>query len=137
MNPQPTTNRSRQRLWVAGGAAVAVIASVVVGIVLTAGTREEAAVESTIEAFSAAVDRGDMPAVLSLLCAEEANAVVNDDEDPTAAATDPEQHDREILGINITDTTATAEMRVDKNPAVTLSLVKDRDGWKLCAPETS
>ncbi|MGI5129192.1 hypothetical protein ACQEVB_20470 [Pseudonocardia sp. CA-107938] len=134
--PYPQQPARRRRGVVVGVLVAAVLVAIGAGAVwLAVGGRDATAVETTITGFADAVDRGDLPAAVAMMCAEEAQAVVDDEDyDPDAAkrSTQARPH-REIRDVRVEGTTASAEVVVD-GIGGRVQLRKEQDRWVLCTP---
>jgi hypothetical protein len=90
-----------------------------------------------VEHFAVAVARDDQPAVLKLLCASEAEALMEDDDfDPSQAPPDGSAAVRPVTvaDIRITGDTASARVTRPGQQDVTLHFRKESGTWKVCAP---
>jgi hypothetical protein len=128
----------RPRVRTVAAAAVLVLAVAGCGVYLALSTSDEAQVRRVVGDFAAAVDRQDHPAMLELLCAEEAAGITEDDDyDPTAAPVGAaDAPEREVTDVQIMpgEQVATARMTTPGREPLTIDVRREQDRWKVCAP---
>ncbi|MFG1779203.1 hypothetical protein ACGFIG_22610 [Micromonospora sp. NPDC049048] len=98
---------------------------------------DETRIRTLVEEFAVAVDRDDQPAILNLLCAEEAEEIMADDDfDPSQAppADVPSPRPVTVTDIRVDGSTASATVTRASQPGVTLHFRKENGTWKVCAP---
>ncbi|MCO6004905.1 YbjP/YqhG family protein [Actinoallomurus purpureus] len=99
--------------------------------------QDEAQIRKTVEKFAHTADREDRSTMISMLCEEEAEAVIADGEPSSDNRVLDPDHERPIKVSNIRVTGDVAQARVTRpaqHPA-TLYLRKEAGTWKLCDPE--
>ncbi len=133
--PQPTRKR-----WipaaVAGAVVLILVVAIVVTVVVVRGNSDQVKIQKVAQNFASAVDRGDQPRILSLLCAEEAEAVTDDEDfNPANTATSAGKpialHTSDI---RISGNVASARITRPNAPPATLYFRKEAGVWKVCAP---
>lgn len=134
--PDPAPRR-RHNLIVSG-LAVLLLAVTGGGVYVALGNTDEARIRQVVGDFATTVDRQDYPAMLALLCDEEAAGITEDDDyDPTAEPIEPAGvPERQVTDIRIAPEkqTATALVTTPGRAPVTVHLRPERDQWKVCAP---
>ena len=117
----------------------------VAGAVLAAGVlagcqkqdeSDDAQIRRVVDQFATAVDRVDQPAILALLCTEEADEMREDDDfDPDAAPlADPKTRSVQASDIHVDADTASARISRPDQPDTTLWFRREGGTWKVCAP---
>jgi hypothetical protein len=117
----------------------------VAGAVLIAGViagcekhdqSDDAQIRQVVDQFAKAVDRLDQPAILGLLCKEEADEMKDDDDfDPDAAPlADPEVRSVQASDIQVNADTANARISRPGQQDITLWFRREGSTWKVCAP---
>jgi hypothetical protein len=141
--PEQETTRpapSRRRSRVVAAAAVLLVAAAG-SLYLVLANTDEAQIGRVVGDFATAADRQDYPAMLELLCAEEASGITEDDDyDPTAEPIDAaDVPERAVTDIQVAPDaqTATALMTTPGREPRTIRLRHERDHWKVCAPAAS
>ncbi len=134
--PAPPRRRSR----IIAAAAVLLVAAAG-SLYLAFASTDEAQIGRVVGDFAAAADRQDYPAMLELLCDEEAAGITEDDDyDPTAGPVDaPDAPERDVTDIQVApdEQTGTALMTTPGREPRTIRLRHERDHWKVCAPAAS
>jgi hypothetical protein len=135
---RPAPPRRRSRII---AAAAALLLAAAGGSYIALGNTDEAQIGRVVGDFATAADRQDYPAMLELLCDEEAAGLTEDDDyDPTAEPVDAaDVPERDVTDIQITpdEQTATALMTTPGREPRTIHLRHERDRWKVCAPAAS
>jgi hypothetical protein len=135
--PEQATARPgrRTRIVVAVVAALLLLAVAAGGVYVALASTDQARIRGTVTDFAAAVDRQDQPAMLDLLCADEAAAITEDDDyDPSAEPVDAPVLDREVTDVSIAPDgqTAIAVLVTPGREPVSVPLRRERDRWTVC-----
>ncbi|OBF29783.1 hypothetical protein A5727_23235 [Mycobacterium sp. ACS4331] len=139
--PQHPKPRRRRGIWIAAGTAVALLAigGSIGGVAWYRHSQTEAQlaqIRQTVTDFAAASDSADTPKMATLMCAAEAAEFTDGaDGDPNAEPITPGTRAAvEIGAISLVENTATVDVTRPPMPAVTLTLTREGDTWKLCNP---
>ncbi|WP_433392667.1 Rv0361 family membrane protein [Micromonospora sp. KLBMP9576] len=109
----------------------------VTGVLGPSAATDETRIRKLVEDFAVAVDSDDQPGILNLLCAEEAEELMADDDfDPSQAppAEVPSPRPVTVADIRVDGGTASATVTRPSQPDVTLHFRKENGAWKVCAP---
>lgn len=111
-------------------------AAVAVYLAASGSDGEQEDIRRTVVDFAHAVDRDDTATVLTMLCAQEAEGVVDDVASPGDRG-DPraEVVPITVSGIRVTGDVAEVRVTRPQQSPVTLFLRKEDGSWKLCDPE--
>jgi hypothetical protein len=128
--------RPQRRNRIVAAVAVLLLAVAGGGVYVALTTTDEARIRGVVTDFARAVERQDYPAMLELLCAEEAAGITEDDDyDPAAEPIDnAEIPDRDVTDIRITpdERSATALVTTAGRQPFTIHLRHERDRWTVC-----
>lgn len=129
--------RRRKGLLIGGVAAAATATLVVAGILawfLLGANGEEDQIRAAMGSFNTAVENGDVDAVASHLCAQEAAAFkgLHIPVPPASGAPQPNTQVG-LSNIQIKGQLAAATLTAAGKPDTTLYFRKEADNWKLCA----
>lgn len=135
----PPTGRRRRRLpWLvaAGAALVVAVAAIVIVVVVRRGSADRNGITEVATTFAAAIENSDQAGVLSVLCAEEAEEITEDDDyDPgVAAGAGGAKPQVFVSELKVAGDTASAQVSQDGQPAAMLYFRKESGAWKVCAP---
>ncbi|QCB94770.1 hypothetical protein [Cellulomonas shaoxiangyii] len=120
-------------------AVAVVVAGVVVAYVLaTRPPSEEARIQELVTQFARAVDRENLSDIVALLCEEEAEGILEDDDyDPDAGGTEEGGADSrpvEASDVRVTGDVASAVVSRPGQPDTTLWFRIEEGRWTVCAP---
>lgn len=137
--PTPRPPRvTRTRLALAAATGLALVVAAGIGLYPVVVGSPESVVRSVVVTFAGALDREDHPALLDVLCAQEAAAVVEDDDyDPAAGSVAPSGLGEPVVtDVRIDDEgrTATALAALPGRSPVTIHLLREGGRWTVCHP---
>lgn len=120
------------------GLLILVAAGIVISVVVARANSDEAKIAAVVDDFAVAVDQSDQATILTLLCAEEASSITEDDDyDPADNGPVTGQQKRPSVStsdIRVNGDTASAKIARPSQPDTTLYFRKEDGGWKVCAP---
>jgi ketosteroid isomerase-like protein len=117
---------------------VLVAAGIVLSTVVARANSDEAKIAALVDDFAVAVDQSDQATIVTLLCAEEASAITEDDDyDPADNGPVTGQQKKPSVttsDIRVNGETASAKIARPSQSDTTLYFRKEGGGWKVCAP---
>ncbi|MGW1372995.1 Rv0361 family membrane protein [Streptomyces sp. NPDC002446] len=135
----PRQSAGRRKKWWYLGAAAALLAAaggVTAYLLVDRGESEQSRIEKVVADFALAVDRGDTPKMISLLCQEEASGIADNDGDPGDDDRDTQSKPIPITTseVRITGDTASAVVTRPALKPAAVYLRKEKGAWRMCAP---
>lgn len=141
-SPSPRQPSGRRKKWwylAAAAVVLAAVGGVTAYLLPERGESEESRITKVVADFALAVDRGDTPRVVGLLCPEEARGVTDNDADSGDGERDTRSKPIPITSsdVRIKGNVASVLVTRPAQKPTAVYLRKEKGGWKMCAPAES